>query len=127
MNRFVKVVLFTSGGGKAQFREEHIDLSEGIPSAMLSPLFASGGYQLRHSPVGFESAFHCTVTPQWLFVLGGTMEIELQDGTLRRFQAGDHFYSADTLPKNASFDAERHGHRSRQIGTDPLVTLFVRD
>ena len=39
----------------------------------------SGGLQLRVSPVGFRSEFHCTETPQWLFVLGGQMEIGLQD------------------------------------------------
>ena len=127
MNRFIKVVLFTDADGQARFREEPIDLSEGAPNAMLSPLRASGGYQLRHSPVGFESAFHCTVTPQWVFVLGGTMEIELHDGSRRRFQPGDHFYSTDTVPEGARFDAALHGHRSRQIGPDPLVTLFVRD
>ena len=127
MNRISKVVLFTDADGQARFREELIDLSEGTPSAMLSPLRASGGYQLRQSPVGFESAFHCTATPQWVFVLGGTMEIELHDGTRRQFHPGEHFYSADTVPQGEGFDASRHGHRSRQVGPDPLVTLFVRD
>ncbi len=127
MTRFTKVVLFTDADGQARFREEPIDLSEGMPSARLSPLLACGGYQLRHSPVGFESAFHCTVTPQWVFVLRGTMEIELHDGSRRRFQPGEHFHSADTVPPGEAFDAARHGHRSRQVGLDPLVTLFVRD
>jgi hypothetical protein len=43
------------------------------------------------------------------------------------FKPGEHFYSADTLPPDARFDAKVHGHRSRQLGPDPLVTLFVRD
>jgi hypothetical protein len=30
------------------------------------------------------------------------------------------------LPTGEAFDAARHGHRSRQAGPDPLVTLFVR-
>ena len=54
--------------------------------------------QLRHSPVGFRSDFHCTSAPQWVFVLGGEMEIGLQDGTFRRFRPGQHFLSADVLP-----------------------------
>ena len=32
----------------------------------------------------------------------------------------------DTLPPGASFDAQLHGHRSRLLGDEPLVTLFVR-
>ena len=126
MAEFQKVVLFTDTDGRARFREETLSLSEGTPAARLSPLMASGGLQLRESPVGFRSEFHCTGAPQWLFVLRGQMEIGLQDGSVRVFGPGQHFYSADTLPEGASFDPTLHGHRSRQIGDEPLVTLFVR-
>ena len=123
---FTKVILETGPDGRARFREEALRLSEGTPAARLSPLASSGGYQLRESPVGFRSAFHCTSTPQWLFVLRGAMEIGLQDGTSRIFHAGEHFYSNDTLPQGAAFDAALHGHWSRQVGDEPLVTMFVR-
>lgn len=123
---FTKVVLFTDSEGRARFREEAIPLEEGTPQARLSALFASGGYQLRRSPVGFRSQFHCTPVPQWVFILSGQMEIGLQDGSSRVFGPGQHFYSADTLPAGASFDAGLHGHWSRQAGEQPLVTLFVR-
>ena len=86
----------------------------------------AAGLQLRQSPVGFRSPFHCTLTPQWLFVLSGRMEIGLQDGSRRVFGPGEHFFSTDTLPAGASFDAAWHGHWSRQLGDEPLVTAFVR-
>ena len=123
---FTQVILFTDAGGRARFREQTIALTEGTPAAMLSPLQPSGGCQLRLSPVGFRSTFHCTGTPQWVFILGGRMEIGLQDGSSRIFGPGQHFYSADTLPAGASFDPAVHGHWSRQLGAEPLVTLFVR-
>jgi len=126
MPEFRKVVLYTDGAGRARFREEPMTLDEGTPQARLSALFAAGGYQLRHSPVGFRSSFHCTGTPQWVFILSGRMEIGLQDGSSRIFEPGQHFYSADTLPAGAGFDAAVHGHWSRQLGDSPLVTLFVR-
>ncbi len=126
MSHFTKVILFTGHDGRARWREEAIALTEGKPMAMLSPLLPSGGYQLRHSPVGFRSEFHCTGEPQWVFILGGRMEIGLQDGTSRTFGPGQHFHSADTLPAGAVFDAGVHGHWSRQVGAEPLVTLFVR-
>lgn len=126
MSSFQQVVLFTDTDGRARFKEVAIALSEGTPAARLSPVMASGGLQLRQSPVGFESTFHCTGTPQWLFVLQGQMEIRLQDGTARVFGPGQHFYSADTLPPGATFDPAVHGHRSRQLGDVPLVTAFVR-
>ena len=123
---FTKVILETGPDGRARFREEELALDEGTPQARLSALMPSGGLQLRVSPVGFRSSFHCTQTPQWLFVLGGRMEIGLQDGSSRIFGPGQHFYSADTLPAGASFDAALHGHWSRQVGDEPLVTAFVR-
>ncbi len=126
MSVFKKVVLFTGPDGRAAFREESVELSEGTPAARLSPLMPSGGLQLRESPVGFRSTFHCTGAPQWLFVLQGRMEIGLQDGSSRVFGPGDHFYSADTLPEGATFDPAVHGHWSRQVGDEPLVTAFVR-
>ena len=123
---FVKTILFTDTDGRARWREEAIALTEGKPQARLSPLMPSGGCQLRHSPVGFRSDFHCTETPQWAFILGGRMEIGLQDGSSRVFGPGEHFYSDDRLPAGARFDAAVHGHWSRQLGDEPLVTLFVR-
>jgi hypothetical protein len=126
MSTFHKVILFTDTDGFARFRDETVALSEGKPQARLSPLMASGGMQLRRSPIGFRSDFHCTDNPQWLFVLEGRMEIFLQDGTSRVFGPGEHFYSADVLPAGATFDPQIHGHWSRQVGPDELVTLFVR-
>jgi hypothetical protein len=121
-----KIVLFTDQDGRARFREERVALTEGQVLARLSPLAPSGGYQLRMSPVGFGSPFHCTEQPQWVFILRGRMEIGLQDGSSRVFGPGEHFYSADLLPAGAAFDAGVHGHSSRQLGEEPLVTLFVR-
>lgn len=126
MPSFTKTILFTDTDGRARFREERIELTEGTPQAALSPLLPSGGYQLRESPVGFRSQFHCTTNPQWLVVMRGEMEIGLQDGSSRVFRPGDHFYSADLLPAGATFDPKVHGHWSRQVGSEPLVTMFVR-
>ena len=126
MTTFTRVVLFTDTDGRARFREDSIALDQGTPQSQLSSLMASGGYQLRHSPVGFRSQFHVSPHPQWVFILGGQMEIGLQDGSSRVFGAGQHFYSADMLPVGATFDPTVHGHWSRQVGPDPLVTLFVR-
>jgi hypothetical protein len=126
MHTFIKVILFTDVDGRARFREEAVPLSEGNPQSRLSALFSSGGYQLRTSPVGFRSQFHCSGHTQWVFVLGGQMEIGIQAGVSRVFSPGDHFYSADLLPQGAMFDPAIHGHWSRQVGPDPLVTLFVR-
>ncbi|HVJ12095.1 MAG TPA: hypothetical protein VNC62_11065, partial [Burkholderiales bacterium] len=106
--------------------EEPVALGEGNPQAMLSAIFPATGYQLRHSPVGFRSQWHCTPQPQWVFILDGEMEIGLQDGSARLFRSGQHFFSADTLPEGTTFDPKVHGHWSAQRGAQPLVTLFLK-
>lgn len=126
MTAFTRLILETGPDGRARWREEAIALDQGTPQARLSALMPSGGLQLRRSPVGFRSEFHCTGDPQWVFILGGRMEIGLQDGTSRVFGPGQHFFSADTLPAGARFDPTLHGHWSRQVGDEPLVTAFVR-
>lgn len=120
------VILETGPDGRARFREVLVPLDDGTPESRLSTLFPATTLQLRTSPVGFASDFHCTETTQWLCVLAGCMAIGLRDGSWRRFQPGQHFLSADTLPEGEHFDPQVHGHRSRQEGDVPLVTAFVR-
>ena len=123
---FTKVVLYTDTDGRARWREEAIALDEGTPQALLSALFGASGYQLRRSPVGFRSQWHCTPQPQWVFILAGEMEIGVRDGSTRVFRPGEHFFSADTLPGGASFDPAVHGHWSAQRGPRALETLFLK-
>src|SRR3970282_1197726 len=106
MRTFAKVVLCTDRDGRARFREEEVLLAEGTPQALLSAVYPCAGYQLRRSPVGFRSDWHCTSAPQWVFVLQGGMEIGLRDGSSRMFRPGEHFYATDTPPAGAAaFDA----------------------
>jgi len=126
MNTFKRIVLFTYTDGRARFRDEAIPLDQGTSQARLSALLPTQGLQLRESPVGFRSEFHVSSHPQWVFILQGQMEIGLQDGSSKVFGPGQHFFSADLLPEGAVFDPQVHGHWSRQVGEQALVTVFVR-
>ena len=126
MTQFTQVILYTDTDGHAKFRDVDIALNQGTPATRLSDLVPATGLQFRSSPVGFEKEVHCPAVAQWVFILAGTMEIGLADGTTRLFQPCSHFHSGDTLPVNATFDPKIHGHWSRQVGHDALVTLFVK-
>ena len=126
METFTRTVLFTDTDGRARFREEKISLDQGSPQSRLSKVFPAMGLQLRKSPVGFRSQFHVSTQAQWVFILQGVMEIGLQDGSSKVFNAGEHFYSADLLPPGAVFDSQVHGHWSRQVCDEELVTVFVQ-
>ena len=126
MTTFTRTVLFTDEDGRARFKEEVIDLDQGSEKARLSEWMPAKGLKLRQSPVGFKSEFHVSSHAQWVFILQGQMEIGLQDGSCKVFAAGEHFFSADLLPEGAVFDPKVHGHCSRQVGEEALVTVFVR-
>jgi hypothetical protein len=126
MQTLTRIELHTDSDGYARFREETIALPEGDAVTALSALLPAAGYQWRQSAAGFASGFHCTASPQWTIILKGRMEIFLRDGSSRVFAAGDFFYSNDLVPAGARFDPEVHGHRSRQLGNEPLVTLFLK-
>jgi hypothetical protein len=121
-----KVILETGPDGRARFREEALVLQETKPQLYLSTLLPVGGMQLRESPPGYRIDFHCTVNPTWTFVLRGALEIGLPDGSQRVFGAGEHFYANDILPPGSTFDPQVHGHCSRQVGDEPVVTAMVR-
>lgn len=123
---FTQTILETGPDGRARWRLVRIALDQGNAAARLSAPMAVHELQLRHSPAGYASDFHCTTQPQWLIVLSGRMEVRLQDGSRRLFSAGQHFYSADLLPEGAVFDASVHGHASCALDGLPLITAFIR-
>ena len=47
-------------------------------------------------------------------------------GFLATDDGEDVFVHASALPDGATFDPQVHGHWSRQVGSEPLQTLFVR-
>ena len=126
MPEFHKIVLYTDGDGRARFREERIALDEGTPQARLSALLAFGRLPAAPQPGGLSQQLPL----HWHAAVGvhpvrahGDRPAGRQLAHLRTRPAllfGRH------AAAGASFDATVHGHWSRQVGDEPLVTLFVR-
>ena len=125
MRTLLAAVLFTDRDGRARFREQQVVLDLGTELVQLSAPTSCRAVQLRVSPVGYASDWHCAESPMHLVVLRGQMLFELRDGSTRTFGPGDHLLVDDRLPEGASFDSSVHGHRSRQVGAEELVTLFA--
>jgi uncharacterized cupin superfamily protein len=49
-------------------------------------------------------------------ILRGRLEVQVSDGTLRRFAPGDLVLAADTTGR---------GHLSRTVGDEPIDALFI--
>lgn len=71
---------------------------------------------LRAAP-GWYGDWHPSPTRQFLFYLGGDSELEVSDGEVRHFRAGDILLVEDTLGT---------GHVSRVVGDEDAVAAVVR-
>jgi quercetin dioxygenase-like cupin family protein len=60
--------------------------------------------------------WHPAPRRQWLFVLSGTLEVEVQDGEVRQFQVGSIIFVEDT---------EGKGHKTRVVGKEAFVAAVV--
>ena len=81
-----------------------------------SPLPAHDALFASTEP-GWSGDWHPSPSRQLYIVLRGEAEIEASDGEMRRFGPGDYALVEDTTGV---------GHRSRVVGEDTYVNLFVR-
>jgi quercetin dioxygenase-like cupin family protein len=63
-------------------------------------------------PAGEATAWHTHPVGNYAYVLSGTLELELKDGTRHTFKAGEAFAEVvDTI------------HRGKAVGTEPVVLV----
>src|SRR5262245_8936904 len=85
-------VVVTEAGGSA-FEDAELDLTSqsvatGTPPMLVGGLPCSGGVMYLQS-AGFDSEPHPAPRTQWVVMLRGVIEIEVTDGSRRRFGPGD--------------------------------------
>ncbi len=85
------------------------------PSTGLPPDIPSTGFSFRDSVGADSRVFHTAPRRQFVVGLSGATEIELADGTRRRFGPGDVLLADDTTGQ---------GHRT-QVVEAPRRSLFI--
>ncbi len=114
----VKVTrLYTGDDGESHFEDIEVPFEEsGLGGAMSSRLPATG-VVFRETGDDYDYDWHNAPRRQYILMLsGGGVEIEVGDGTTRRFRAGDILLAEDTTGR---------GHISRAIDPEPRVSVFV--
>jgi quercetin dioxygenase-like cupin family protein len=76
---------------------------------------ATGGPLFVRS-AAFDSAPHPAPQEQWVVMLRGTIEVEVSEGTKRRFGPGDLVLATDTTGA---------GHITVGVGDPPFEALFL--
>jgi hypothetical protein len=112
-------VVATQGGGSA-FEDAELPLQEqqvatGVPPMLVGGLSSASAVVLLRS-AEFDSKPHPAPRRQWVVLLRGGLEVEVSDGTRRRFGPGDLVFVADTTGT---------GHTTIAFGDPPLEALFV--
>lgn len=112
--------------GKAESFWAHHDISlYGDSAWMLSEQQSALNFRLRSSAAGYQSDWHVAGDPTLLLIQTGTIEIELRDGSLKRFSAGDMFVAQDYLDEGIEF-TDLLGHRARVVGQETLNALHLK-
>jgi len=117
VKRYTKIV--RTGDGGSAFEDAEIALTEqvadGMPPMFAGGLRSAGGVVFLRS-AEFDSDPHPAPARQWVVMLRGAIEIEVSDGTRRRFEPGDLLLVTDTTGT---------GHLTSAAGDPPLEALFV--
>jgi len=99
--------LYTGPDGESHFDEIEVPL-ESIQAAQ--------GIIFRHAPPGHVQHWHPGPRRQFVITLSGQAEIEIGDGTVRRFGPGAVMLAEDTTGR---------GHITRVVGAEPRSYVTI--
>ena len=102
------VRVYSGDDGESHFHDmSRDDLEAYLPKEGVGPITL---HRLNSPSV---NDFH----PQYLIFLAGIVEVEIGDGSIRRFLPGDVMIAEDSTG---------HGHITRGMGADPRVSFHVQ-
>jgi hypothetical protein len=109
--------IYSGCDGESHFEDVEVPLHDRGAIGRLSDLEAATGVVFRVTKSDYDYGWHNAPRRQYVVMLsGGRVEIEIGDGTTRRFGPGDILLAEDLTGR---------GHISRAIDAAPRVSLFV--
>ena len=109
--------VYTGDDGESHFEDVEVELQDLGAIGRMTPLIPATGFVMRETAPDYDFQWHNAPRRQYILILsGGGVEIEIGDGTKRRFEAGDIFLAEDTTGR---------GHISRATSDEPRVSVFV--
>ena len=113
----MQLVRITSDAtGASHFDEVDVPLAAQAIGMMSAPAPASQYFFLRMPP-GQDTGWHPSFARLLVVFLAGEIEVEVSDGTTRRFQPGDLTLAEDTTGT---------GHLSRSTGREDALMVILQ-
>ena len=97
------------------FEDIEIPLEDSGDIGKMSQLQDTTGIIFRETGPDYDYDWHTVPRRQYVITLSGGVDIEVGDGTIRRFGPGDILLAEDTTGK---------GHRSRAVNAQPRRSIF---
>ena len=108
--------IYTGTDGESHFEDKEIPLTGRTKSDRRSEFQKATGITFRETNVDYRLNWHNAPRRQYIINLTGQVEIEISDGTKRRFGPGDIVLAEDTTGR---------GHISRAVNNEPRTCIFV--
>lgn len=99
--------LYTGKDGESHFEQLEVDIDK---------IQAVEGILFRQAPPGQVHDWHPAPRRQYVITLSGQGEIEIGDGTIKRFGPGDIMLADDTTGR---------GHITRAVGDTPRLYVQI--
>ena len=116
---FARVVLDAEGRSDFADGEDTFELKDFAPPAGpvgVAPMRDAKSLVFTTADASWKGDWHPTPRKQFVFVLGGAMEVEVEDGETRRFEQGDILLLEDTSGR---------GHDTRVVSDEPALWAIV--
>lgn len=108
--------LYTGADQQSHFEDYEVDMDDHGPIGFLSARHPVNNLIFRHTSADYDFDWHNAPQRQYIVILEGGLDIEIGDGTRRRFGAGDILLAEDTTGQ---------GHISRAVDGQPRRSLFI--
>ena len=108
--------LYTGTDGESHFEDIKIELDSAGDIGELSEKVNATGIIFRRTGPDYNYDWHNAPQRQYIIMLDGAVDVEIGDGTERRFSTGDILLVEDVTGR---------GHKSRAVNNKPRTSVFV--
>lgn len=108
--------IYTGTDNESHFEEIEIELESAGDIGKLSEKVNATGIIFRRTEPDYDYDWHNAPERQYIIMLDGAVDVELGDGTVRRFSTGDIVLVEDVTGR---------GHKSSAVNNEPRTSVFV--
>ncbi len=109
-------LLYTGADQESHFEDFEIELNDAGDIGELSEKVNATGIIFRRTGPDYDYGWHNAPQRQYIIMLDGSVDVEIGDGTVRRFTTGDILLVEDTTGR---------GHKSKAVNNEPRSSIFV--